>query len=95
MKDTVYLSEDGHRISQLLDRSKVWAGQSPEVFRFGRYLDACRRLTHNEIMLINGSSEPAVMAGMNIVMIPGDENNYKVTTNADLDRFKRSVHYHT
>ena len=27
------------------------------------------------------------MAGMDIVMIPGDENNYKITTKFDMDRF--------
>ena len=34
MKDTVYLSEDGNKISGLLDRQKVCAGQAPELFMF-------------------------------------------------------------
>jgi 2-C-methyl-D-erythritol 4-phosphate cytidylyltransferase len=42
-------------------------------------------------MEINGSTEPAVMAGMNIAMIPGDEGNIKITTKNDLERFRRMV----
>ncbi len=31
------------------------------------------------------------MAGMDIVMIPGDEGNFKITTKADLIRFQERV----
>ena len=41
------------------------------------------------ILKINGASEPAVMAGMDIVMIPGDEANFKITTDADMERLRR------
>ena len=43
------------------------------------------------IFKINGSTEPAVMAGMDIAMIPGDEGNFKITTKADLERFRECV----
>ncbi|MDY4743213.1 MAG: 2-C-methyl-D-erythritol 4-phosphate cytidylyltransferase, partial [Lachnospira sp.] len=43
------------------------------------------------IMAINGSTEPAVMAGMDVVMIPGDEKNFKITTKEDMERFKEIV----
>ncbi len=88
MKDTIYLSVDGKKISSLLNRSEVFAGQAPEVFVLGRYLDANRKLLPDGILKINGSTEPAVMAGMEIAMIPGDEGNFKVTTKADLERFR-------
>ena len=87
MKDTVYYSNDGKKISRLLSRSNVLAGQAPEVFRFGRYMEANRILFPEEIFKINGSTEPAVLAGMDIVTIPGDEKNYKITTQEDLNRF--------
>ena len=88
MKDTIYASTDGKRISSLLDRSQVFAGQAPEGFCFGKYYEANRRLMPEAILKINGSTEPAVMAGMDIAMIPGDENNFKITTRADLERFQ-------
>lgn len=100
MKDTVYLSEDGKRITSLLDRSRIFAGQAPEVFILGKYLDANRRLFTEEyemadgtrqktILVVNGSTEPAVLAGMDVVMILGEEGNFKVTTKGDLERFRR------
>lgn len=91
MKDTVYLSDDGRAVSSLLDRGKVFAGQAPEVFAFGKYYGANRALLPDKILKINGSTEPAVMAGMDIAMIPGDEGNFKITTAADLERFRENV----
>lgn len=89
MKDTVYMSEDGKGITSLLNRSQVFAGQAPEAFCFGKYYEANVRLLPDDIMMINGSTEPAVMAGMDIAMIPGDEKNFKITTIQDLERFQR------
>jgi 2-C-methyl-D-erythritol 4-phosphate cytidylyltransferase len=88
MKDTVYLSNDGEVISSLLKRESVFAGQAPELFELGKYMEANRRLLPNDILKINGSTEPAVMAGMDIAMIPGDEGNFKITTKADLERMR-------
>lgn len=87
MKDTVYLG-DGNRISSLLERERVYAGQAPEAFLLGKYYEANRLLIPDKIGRINGSTEPAVMAGMDIAMIPGDEGNFKITTQVDLERFK-------
>lgn len=87
MKDTVYLSADGLKINSLLNRDEIYAGQSPESFVFGKYLEANKRLLPDKILDINGSTEPAIMAGMDIAMIKGDENNFKITTKADYDRF--------
>lgn len=89
MKDTVYLSKDGRVVRDLLDRARVFAGQAPEVFLLGRYYEANRALLPEKILDINGAAEPAVMAGMDIVMIPGDEGNFKITTPEDLRRFER------
>lgn len=91
MKDTVYSSIDGIKISKLLERKNIFAGQTPEVFVFGKYYKANKRLAPKEILQINGSTEPAVMAGMDIVMITGEESNFKITTNKDLERFREIV----
>lgn len=91
MKDTVYYSEDGKVISSLINRDKVYAGQAPELFRLEPYIKANEALLPDKILLINGSTEPAIMAGMDIAMIPGDENNYKITTKADMERFMRII----
>lgn len=89
MKDTVYISEDAKKITSLLNRNQVYAGQAPEAFRFKAYYEANKKLFPNQILNINGSTEPAVMAGMNIAMIAGDEANFKITTIQDLERFQK------
>ncbi len=87
MKDTVYYSSDGKTVDKLLERSCIYAGQAPEVYRLRKYIEANESLLPNEIQKINGSTEPAVLAGLSVAMIPGDEDNYKITTSKDLERF--------
>ena len=91
MKDTVYTSLDVKHVTALLDRSTVYAGQAPEVFRIGRYYEANQKLLPDRIRKINGSTEPAVLDGMDIVMIPGEEGNFKITTKSDLERFRNMI----
>lgn len=88
MKDTVYASRDGRTVSALLNRDEIYAGQAPEVFQLGAYYEANRKLMPDRILTIKGSTEPAVLAGMDIVMVPGNERNFKITTKADLERFR-------
>lgn len=87
MKDTIYLGSDGH-IEALLDRDKLLSGQAPEAFVLGRYYEANRALLPDEILRIYGSTEPAIRYGMDVVYIPGEEDNFKITTLSDLERFQ-------
>ena len=91
MKDTVYLSRDGKKVDELLKREQIFAGQAPESFRYGKYVRANEALLPDTILAINGSTEPAVKAGMQIVLIDGEESNFKITTMEDLKRFERIV----
>lgn len=88
VKDTMYLkSEDGKRIEHLIDRSRIVAGQSPEAFVLQKYYEANRSLLPEKLDLINGSTEPAILFGMNMAIVEGEEKNYKITTAEDLERF--------
>lgn len=87
MKDTVYMT-DGECICGLLDRARVCAGQAPEAFLLGRYYEANRALLPDRILSVVGSTEPAVLAGMDIRLSEGDEGNIKVTTEKDMADFK-------
>lgn len=91
MKDTVYYSKDGRIVDSLVERSCIFAGQAPEFFYFGKYLKANRKLMPDQILQINGSTEPAILQKLDIVMIPGDEKNFKITTKEDLERFQALV----
>lgn len=91
MKDTVYLCEDQNSISGLLNRSEVFAGQAPEAYALGKYYEANMRLLPDKILKINGAAEPAVLAGMDIAILPGSEANFKITTIEDLERFTQVI----
>lgn len=90
VKDTTYYCENG-LISQLLDRSCLYSGQSPESFVFKKYYDACMSASPDLIESINGTSEMAFLKGLTVKVIDGDENNFKITTPSDLIRFKEMV----
>lgn len=91
VKDTTYLSNDGKHIDNLIERKTLWNGQAPEAFRFGSYYKANLRLTKEELNRITGSTEVAYRAGLNCVLIPGDPNNFKITTKEDLSHFETVV----
>jgi 2-C-methyl-D-erythritol 4-phosphate cytidylyltransferase len=88
-KDTYYLSSDGTHITSLLKRNELFAGQAPESFVFGKYYEVHKKMSYEELKQINGSSEIAYLCGLQIKMFPGDEKNFKITTQADIENFKR------
>ena len=55
----------------------------PEFIAYSQFF--VPQLKRDEIRQV--IEEPAVLAGLKVAMIPGDENNYKITTKKDLDRF--------
>jgi 2-C-methyl-D-erythritol 4-phosphate cytidylyltransferase len=86
--DTIYLSDNYKTITALLERDKLFAGQTPECYNFAKYLAAMRKLSDSEIETIRGSSEIAFLSGMNIHLFPGNPFNIKITTERDLEFLK-------
>jgi 2-C-methyl-D-erythritol 4-phosphate cytidylyltransferase len=86
--DTIYISENGETITEILSRDKLFAGQTPECYNFEKYTAAFRRLSEDEILKIRGGSELAFLSGMNIHLYPGNPNNLKITTDRDLEFLK-------
>ncbi|MDR1571349.1 MAG: 2-C-methyl-D-erythritol 4-phosphate cytidylyltransferase [Clostridiales Family XIII bacterium] len=82
LKEAAYQSSDGTTIKSLLNRDELFAGQTPEAYRYGKYL-----MAHDNVDLaaIRGSSELAFKAGMAIRLFPGNPLNFKVTLAEDLD----------
>lgn len=91
VKDTIYLSENQTEISGLLERDKVFAGQTPESFRLQAYYEANKSLTEEQMQSVRGSSEVAYWAGMRISLVSGEEENFKITTPKDLESFERHI----
>ena len=86
VKDTMYIRK-GNKVHSLIDRDTIISGQAPEAFLYKKYLEANEALLPKKIMSIKGSTEPAFMAGMDVAVIDGDENNFKITTKEDLERY--------
>lgn len=88
MKDTLYQSKDGKSITALLKRSEIVAGQAPEAFRFGKYLNAHNSMIYEGILQISGSTEMAYKMGLDVRLVKGEEINFKITTQDDLENFR-------
>lgn len=91
VKDTTYQSRDGKHIDSLLERKTLWNGQAPEAFKFGSYYEANMKLSEEELNRITGSTEVSYRAGLKCILIPGDTNNFKITTPEDLSNFESII----
>lgn len=91
VKDTMYLSEDKKTISGLLNRDQIFSGQAPESFDFEKYYQINMELTDEEISNVRGTAEIAFRKGLSVRLTDGDENNYKITTSADLEKFRDQI----
>jgi len=84
VKDATYQSGDGQTLSTILPRSELYSGQSPECLRYGDFVRAHECFTDEELSGIRGCSELAFRAGLRVRLIPGTEQNFKITTPEDL-----------
>lgn len=85
-KDTIYHCEDGRFITGLFNRATLCCGQTPESFRLDICLELNRKATPADLERFHGCSELAFQYGLNVRIIPGEEMNFKLTTQEDLDR---------
>ena len=90
-KDTFYQSVDGKHINSLLPRAQLFAGQAPESFKFEKYLSLHEKLSATELDRITGSTEIALKNNLNVLMISGEEINFKITTDNDIDLFNMYI----
>ena len=91
VKDATYQSHDGVTLSTILPRTELFSGQSPECFRFRPFLEAHRLFSDEQTAQIRGCAELAYKAGLTVKLIPGNEQNFKLTTIEDLKAFEMIV----
>ncbi len=87
VKDATYQSRDGKTLSTILPRTELYSGQSPECLRYGPFVRAHELFSDEELAVIRGCSELAYRAGLRVKLIPGIEQNFKITTQEDLQAF--------
>lgn len=82
--DTTYTSQDGRWVSGLLDRSTLFAGQAPEAFRYWPYLKLYRDTSEEILSTMSGSCQLPYSQGWKVKMIPGEQENIKITYAEDI-----------
>ena len=70
-------------ITDTVDRADLWRAQTPQAFRFQDILAAHRAAAGHAL---TDDAAVAEVAGLAVALIEGDEGNFKITTQADLDR---------
>jgi 2-C-methyl-D-erythritol 4-phosphate cytidylyltransferase len=90
VNETIYYSFNGKTIASTLARDQIFVGQTPECYDFEKYLAAHEQF-YEMLGEFRGSSTIAVNAGMKIARADGNIGNFKITTNADLERFREII----
>ena len=70
-----------------MGREGVVIEQTPAIFRLKKYYKANMALMPDKLCRVKGLAEPALKAGLEVVTVEGDDRNFKVTTEADLERY--------
>jgi 2-C-methyl-D-erythritol 4-phosphate cytidylyltransferase/2-C-methyl-D-erythritol 2,4-cyclodiphosphate synthase len=94
--DTLKRVESG-RVIATVDRQGLWRAQTPQTFRFEPLLAAHRAvaaLGDSEDTALTDDVTVAEHAGLEIAMVEGEERNFKITTQDDLDRVRRELAPH-
>lgn len=81
VKDTIKLVRNG-KVSSTIDRSQLWAIQTPQVFSFpliheAHHSNAAQRDVTDDAALLEALGQP-------VVIFPGSHTNIKITTQEDL-----------
>ncbi len=80
--DTLKRGQDGLTIGTV-DRSGLWRAQTPQGFAYDSILAAHRTASDSDI---TDDAAIAERAGLSVALVPGNEDNLKVTTEDDLVR---------
>ncbi|MEQ8503833.1 MAG: bifunctional 2-C-methyl-D-erythritol 4-phosphate cytidylyltransferase/2-C-methyl-D-erythritol 2,4-cyclodiphosphate synthase [Rhodospirillales bacterium] len=70
-------------VQETVDRSGLYRVQTPQAFRFGDIMTAHASAKGQTL---TDDAAVAEAAGLAVALVPGDDNNFKITTEADLMR---------
>jgi 2-C-methyl-D-erythritol 4-phosphate cytidylyltransferase/2-C-methyl-D-erythritol 2,4-cyclodiphosphate synthase len=83
--DTVKRASNGI-VQETLDRQTLWRAQTPQAFRYSDIMAANNAAAGREL---TDDAAVAEAAGLAVALVPGQEENFKVTTEADLIRARQ------
>jgi 2-C-methyl-D-erythritol 4-phosphate cytidylyltransferase/2-C-methyl-D-erythritol 2,4-cyclodiphosphate synthase len=82
--DTLKRADDRDGVSETLDRSRIWRAQTPQGFLYQPILEAHRAAACRDDL--TDDAAVAELAGLDVALVLGVEDNLKVTTPGDLVR---------
>jgi 2-C-methyl-D-erythritol 4-phosphate cytidylyltransferase len=80
VKDTIKLAADGRLIGETLQRERLWAAQTPQIFGF----DVITRAYENIAAEVTDDAAAVERLGYKVQLYMGDYKNIKVTMTEDL-----------
>lgn len=83
VRETIHRVNEDRRIGETLDRSTLWAAQTPQCFRADLIGELMERAWHEGF---SGTDEAALVARYDrpVAVLEGDRGNIKITTTEDL-----------
>ncbi len=87
VEDTLKKYSDG-KIEWTLERENLWRAQTPQGFIFEDILNS--HIAFKDLHFTDDSSLNEY-AGIPVAIVPGSQNNFKITTEEDFERAKRMV----
>ena len=87
MTDTVKQMTDDH-IEQTINRDILYTAQTPQAFRYKAIFMAHRRFENEQM---TDDSMLAEQSGLKVRIIPGERNNFKITTEDDLEKAEQML----
>lgn len=87
VEDTIKKIGDG-KIEWTLERENLWRAQTPQGFLYQDILNS-----HIAFKNLNFTDDSALneYAGIPVAIVPGSQNNFKITTEEDYDRAKHMI----
>ncbi len=90
VSDTVKeVGEDGHTVRRTLERSRLWAVQTPQVFRRAVLEQALEQATDAELAAATDDAWLIELRGGIVRVLASEAQNIKITTSADLHLAER------
>jgi 2-C-methyl-D-erythritol 4-phosphate cytidylyltransferase len=80
VKDTIKLADNERLIKETLQRDRLWAAQTPQIFSF----DVITRAYENLAVEVTDDAAAVERLGYKVKLYTGDYKNIKVTTTEDL-----------
>ncbi len=92
--DTLKRANADDLIMETVDRTGLWAAQTPQGFHFSAILDAHRKAAAEHRETFTDDSAIAEWAGMNVALVLGSPLNTKITTQPDFTAAEQMLSRH-